>query len=237
MREFLAVAPAAVGARTAETGTAVALAVGAAPRQIEVNRIVGLTAIEQLDELRKWYDGAPHWVSLDPAVGLDTEVVARGYRAGYPWQKFERGVGPYAATTDLQVADARAPDDFAQAVVLGYGLPTAFAGWVANLVGRAGWHCFVAYDGTAAAGAGTLYVSGDTGWLGTAATRPEQRGRGAQSAILAARVARARELGVTRLVTETGVPRDGAPGASYRNILRAGFRETYVRPNYAAPET
>jgi hypothetical protein len=37
------------------------------------------------------------------------------------------------------------------------------------------------------------------------------------------------------LVTETGVPRDRQPGASFRNIVRSGFRPTYVRPNYASP--
>jgi hypothetical protein len=44
-------------------------------------------------------------------------------------------------------------------------------------------------------------------------------------------VSLAHELGLRLLVTETGVPRDGRPGPSYRNILRAGFREAYVRPN------
>ena len=64
---------------------------------------------------------------------------------------------------------------------------------------------------------------------------PSHRGRGAQSAILAARVERARERGLRVLITETGVPRDGRPGASYRNIVKSGFEPTYVRPNYASP--
>jgi len=234
LRDFLALAPSELGARVVESGTAVALSLGAAPGQIEFNRIIGLTRIEQLDELAPSYGGAAHWVSLDPAAGLDATLLERGYTHGYAWQKFERGVEPYDATTALTVEEAREPRDYAETVIAGFGLPDAFA-WTETLVGRSGWHCFVAYDGDTPAGAGTLYVSGDAGWLGAAATRPEQRGRGAQGAILAARIERARELGLVQLFTETGVPRDGVAGASYRNIVRAGFREAYVRPNYAAP--
>lgn len=236
MRDFLAAAPAWVGARCNENGSAVALSLAAASGQVEFNRIVGLTAIEQLDELAPEYGDSSYWVSLDPASGLDAALLERGYTPAYAWQKFERGVEAYDTTTALAVEEAREPRDFAETLITGYGLPAHFADWIATLVGRAGWHCFVAYDAATPAGAGALYVSDDVGWLGVAATRPEQRGRGAQGAILAARIGRARELGLTRLFTETGVPRDGVPGPSYRNIVRAGFREAYVRPNYAAPE-
>ena len=61
------------------------------------------------------------------------------------------------------------------------------------------------------------------------------RGRGAQSAILAARIEDARRQGCGTVVTETGELADDRPSSSYRNILRAGFRETGVRPNYRAP--
>jgi hypothetical protein len=50
--------------------------------------------------------------------------------------------------------------------------------------------------------------------------------------VLAARIERARELGLHLLVTETGAPEDPGAGTSYRNILRAGFEPAYVRPNY-----
>src|SRR4029077_18965400 len=88
------------------------------------------------------------------------------------------------------------------------------------------------YDGERAVGAGALFVSGKTGWFGIAGTLPEARGRGSQGALFAARIDRARELGLDLLVTETGVPRDGQPGPSYRNMLRVGLEPTYVRPNY-----
>ena len=103
------------------------------------------------------------------------------------------------------------------------------------VVDRPGWTWLVAWSGDDAAGVDALFAHGEVGWLGFGATRPEHRGRGAQGAILAGRIERARELGLLRLVTETGAPREDGPGPSYRNILRAGFREIEVRPNLASP--
>jgi GNAT superfamily N-acetyltransferase len=61
---------------------------------------------------------------------------------------------------------------------------------------------------------------------------PALRGRGAQTALLRARIEAARELGCAVLVTETGEPAGRQPGASYRNIRRAGFEPAYVRQNH-----
>ena len=208
-----------------------ALAVRCPLAGTELNRILGLEAIAQLDELEPLFEDGRIVVSLDPATGLEPKLAARGFAPGYPWQKFVREPAPLHAETSLAVEPARRPEHFAHAAVHGYGLTAAFEPWAAGLVGRAGWHCLVAYDGATPVATGVLHVAEDVGWVGVGATLPEYRGRGAQSALLAARVSLAHELGLRLLVTETGVPRDGRPGPSYRNILRAGFREAYVRPN------
>ena len=65
---------------------------------------------------------------------------------------------------------------------------------------------------------GTLYVSPHGGYLANAFTQPEFRGRGCQTALLAARVADAAELGLDFLATDI-VPET----ISHRNIRRAGF--------------
>ena len=67
------------------------------------------------------------------------------------------------------------------------------------------------------------------------AARPEHRGKGAQTALLAARIERARTLGLAALTTETGERLPDRPSGSYRNILRAGFVEAYLRPNLVSP--
>src|SRR5436190_8455369 len=233
MRDWAAASPGGP-VEAAERGGAVALRSTAFPVR-ELNRVVGLYGPAALDELGPLYAGGSFWVALDPDAGLDDELQARGFVPDYAWQKFERGLEPVDARTDLRVVDAETPDDFGTAFAKGYGLPPALGDFARSVVGRRRWHCFVAYDGAVAVAAGALFESGDAGWLGAAATLPSHRGRGAQSAILGARVERARERGLRVLVTETGVPRHGQPGASYRNILRSGFRPTYVRPNYASP--
>lgn len=238
--EMFAAAPPGVGAELARAGAAVAVRIPGVPLT-ELNRIVGLTSIAELEQLEPLYEGGRTVVSLDPAAGLDTELEARGYAQGYPWQKFERGVEPYVAPTDLRIEEADRAGGFGAAIAGAFGAPAAFASWFDELVGRPGWSVFASFDGDRCIGGGALFVLEDpgvseyTGWLGIGGTLADARGRGSQGAVFAARIDRARELGVTRLVTETGVPRDGQSGPSYRNMLRVGFEPTYVRPNYVKP--
>jgi GNAT superfamily N-acetyltransferase len=231
--DTIAAAPDFVPARSKRTGSAVAIRVPGVPL-VELNRIMGLSSTAELDELEPFFESDPVVVSLDPEAGLDAELRGRGYRACYAWQKFERGLEPYEARTELRIAEA-APGDYGPVIAAAFGAPPSFAPWLDALIARPGWHVFASYDEGRAVGGGALFAPGGTGWLGIAGTLPEARGRGSQGAIFAARIERARELGLALLVTETGVPRDGQPGPSYRNMLRVGFRETYVRPNYVRP--
>ena len=48
------------------------------------------------------------------------------------------------------------------------------------------------------------------------------------------RIQKALERGLRRLTVETGARLGDRSAESYRNILRAGFREAYVRPNWTA---
>jgi GNAT superfamily N-acetyltransferase len=205
------------------------------PSTRELTRILGLYDASVLDALDPFFERQEYWVSLDPEAGIEDELEARGYTADYAWQKFERGIEPFEARTELRIGAA--DERFGAVFVAAYGVDPASASWLASVHRREGWHAFAAYDGGESVATGALFVAGDVGWFGLGATLPEARGRGAQSAILAARIDRARELGLTLLVTETGTPRDGRPGASYRNILRAGFEPSYIRPNYRSPTT
>jgi GNAT superfamily N-acetyltransferase len=199
------------------------------------SRVLRLTSTEPLEEIAAFYGETPWWVADSHDLGPQLEE--RGFARDYGWMKFSRGVGPREAQSDLQVVPVgtEQADDFARVVVGGYGMPERLKPLAANVVGRPGWSCYVAYDGEAPAGAGALFTQERVGWLGFGATLPEYRGRGAQSAILAARIEDARTQGCSTVVTETGALEDGKPSNSYRNILRAGFREAYVRPNYRAP--
>jgi GNAT superfamily N-acetyltransferase len=218
----------------AEIGGATCLAL----RQIEsrmLNRVLGLSSPEPLEEIADFYGETPWWVS--DSHGIGPELEDRGFARDYGWMKFSRGVGPREAHSDLDVhlVGPERAGDFARVVAEGFDMPDWTQSLAANIVGRPGWSCYVAYDGEQAAGAGALFVDGQVGWLGYAATLPRYRGRGAQSGLLAARIEDARKQGCSTVITETGELDEGRPSSSYRNILRAGFREAGVRANYRAP--
>jgi GNAT superfamily N-acetyltransferase len=199
------------------------------------NRAVGLESIEPLDEIAAFYGESPWWVY--DVNGLGPALTERGFTDDYGFMRFSRGTGPREARSGLHVVRV-VPDragDFAKVVVGGFEMPEWSTPLAANVVGRPGWSCFVAYDGDVPAGAGALFVHERTGWLGFGATLPEFRGRGAQSVILAARIEDARRQSCARVVTETGAREEGRPSSSYRNIVRAGFREQGVRANFRAP--
>jgi len=151
------------------------------------------------------------------------------------WVKFWRPAEPAPPTaTELKIVpvDRRCAGRFADAVLAGFGMPPMLKPWLMALVERDGWHCFMALDGEVAVAGAALRVAGGIGWLGNGATRPEYRRRGAQSALLAARIAAGLARGVEGFVTETGRPLQGEPGPSFANIQRAGFRIAYERPNW-----
>jgi len=190
-----------------------------------------------LDEMERFYAhlGVRATVAVaGGAEGLDDLLARRGYVAHRPWMTFHREAGaPDAPETRLRtdVAEARDAAAFGGIVAAGFGLAPEMSAWFAALVGRPGWTCLLARDGRVPVGAAAMYAHDDSAWFTLGATLPEHRGRGAQGALFAARAARASAMGLRHLVTETGLP----AGPSYRNMLRAGFREAALRPNLLAP--
>ena len=87
--------------------------------------------------------------------------------------------------------------------------------------------CFLARINGQVAGGGTLAARGRIAGLFGASTLPGFRGRGVQTALLQARMRRARELGCELAMSLA------QPGsASQRNITRQGFRTLYTRVKF-----
>jgi GNAT superfamily N-acetyltransferase len=85
-------------------------------------------------------------------------------------------------------------------------------------------HCFLALVDGSVAGGGAVSTRGGVCGLFGASTLPEFRGRGAQTALLQARIAWAAAQGCDVAVSIT------QPGsASHRNMERQGFRVAYTR--------
>jgi GNAT superfamily N-acetyltransferase len=165
-------------------------------------------------------------------------LVAEGLEKARGWQKFCRGrEAVRRGTADFRI-DEIGPEHgaaFARIACNAFDLGDAAVPWLAALAGRSRWHIFMAFVGDEPAGIGALYVEDDIGSTDLGATAPRFRGRGIQQAVLARRIECALDLGCREIVTCTGVAVPGDPQHSYSNIKRAGFRETYVRENYAPP--
>jgi len=92
--------------------------------------------------------------------------------------------------------------------------------------------CFLAYVGESPAGGGAISVHGPTAALFSAATLPEFRRSGVQTALLAARLAAAAASGCDLAQVHT------APGSgSQRNVERIGFRLAYTKCAMRRPQT
>lgn len=138
-------------------------------------------------------------------VGADDDAWMRVLVAG-----FAAGDGTGAAVDDF------GHDVIAQ-VMHDFGAATGFARYVARLDG-------------AAVGAATMRIDDGIALLCGATTLPHARRRGVQGALLATRLADARDAGCTLAVVTT------APGSiSQSNVMRSGFELGYARAILVRP--
>ena len=173
---------------------------------------------------------------LPGAPAAEAWLQGNGFERGYAWMKFVRDPHPprFPEPEGVEVVELARPDEepFGTIAAVGFGLPAWGASFFAHLPGRPGWRCYAArVDGEAQACAAMLIGDG-IAEFGIAATLESARGRGCQTALLHRRIRDAGEAGCHTLFVETGERVPDRPAASYRNILKAGFEEAYLRPNW-----
>jgi hypothetical protein len=159
-----------------------------------------------------------------------------GFAPASGWMKFVRDAHPprFKAPADVEVVELTEGDGgpFGMVAATGFGIPAWAAAFFARLPGRKGWRCYAArVDGEIAA-CGAMLIDGDVAELGIGATLESARRRGCQLALLHRRVLDAAAAGCRTLFIETGERVEDRPAGSYRNILRAGFEEAYLCPNW-----
>lgn len=160
----------------------------------------------------------------------------RDYERGYGWMKFVRDPSP---------SDLREPEGvevvelgrgrneaFGRISAAGFELPDWGSAFFGGLPGQEGWRCYEARIDGEPKGCAAMLINEGVAEFGVAATLESARGRGCQTALLHRRIEDARTAGCHILFVETGERTADRPSASYRNILRAGFREAYLRPNW-----
>ena len=154
------------------------------------------------------------------------------------WTKVYRAAtAPAAIETDVRIerASSGQADLFGALACQGFGMPAVLSPLMAATAGRRGWHHYIAWSGDQPAAVGAMFVQGEVGWLGVAATLPMFRRRGAQGALMARRIRDGAAQGCRWFVTETGEDTPERPNPSYRNMRRLGFVDAYRRPNYMNP--
>jgi GNAT superfamily N-acetyltransferase len=248
--DMYAAAPPALGLRCERVGPATVLLAPRIPVSY-FNRVIGLggrvpATQRELDAALDLFRGAgvaDFWLHLTPSARpteLKDWIEARGLRppARRAWVKFLRTPAPAAelprhlpAVRAAAAADAPA---VAHTAVTAFGMPPSLGEWFASLIGRRGWSVLVAEADGRIVATGSVFIRDGTGWLGIGATLPDYRRRGAQTALLAARVAAAAQAGCTVVATETGESVADEPNPSLANIRRAGFVQVCSRANFAS---
>ncbi|MGE5527078.1 MAG: hypothetical protein ACM3Q9_00240 [Methanosarcina sp.] len=172
---------------------------------------------------------------LPGSAAAEEWLRGNGFERGYAWMKFVRDAHPPRfKVPDLEVVELSDPEQapFGMVAAAGFSMYPWAAAFFANLPGREGWRCYVAIvDGEAQACA-AMVIEGGIAEFGIAATLEGARGRGCQLALLHRRIVDAAAAGCHTLFVETGERVPDRPSISYRNILRAGFEEAYLRPNW-----
>ena len=196
-----------------------------------------------LDEILAFFDDASAPAAVfqlspvaDPATWPDL-LAARGLTPGATWVKFlSRLEGPRGHEGQLEVRpiEPGTTEQYADVYLRGFGMPTEgpFQEWICALPTAPAWQCFGAWDGKELIAAANLFITDKVGVLGGAATLDTARGRGGQSALMAARLTAAWQAGCEWISTETGSETEAEPNPSLHNMRRLGLTELYERRNW-----
>jgi len=145
----------------------------------------------------------------------------------YPCAFHTTLVRDIASTPDMntaveRVTDAATMDAFLDAYIAGWAVPDG-PGFKRNVsaawLDRPGWSLFFAYVDGKPAAEGILYVRDGVGYLADASCDPNYRGRGLHAALLARRIAEARDAGAAFVCSGAAYL-----STSHRNMERAGMR-------------
>lgn len=204
-------------------------------------------AVEEghLDDAIDWVESfeVDYYVPLTPgALGTPSAedwLNRSGFRRASDWIRFVRGVSPPETTQPVGIEVFELEEDEGEGmsaiVAAGFGLPLWAGTLFFDLPGREGWRCYVAVIDGVSQACGAMFVHDGVAALGIAATLEPARGRGCQTALLRRRILDATTEGCHTIFVEAGERMPDPRAISYRNIIRAGFKAAYLRPNWQPP--
>lgn len=214
---------------------------------VELNRLlgVGLTRTPSEAELAEMVQafeevGAPRYMVPVPPTEANRDVGRRledlGLRHYYNWMRLTREVTDLPVIAPSSVTVARTgpadADTFTKILAEAFGFSPAIAPLAGAVIGRPGWHHYLAYEDDEPIGTAAMFVSGAWAWFGFAATVASHRGRGAQTSLVTRRLRDAASEGCRWVSVETMEQTPERDVPSFRNLTRLGFSVAYRRPNY-----
>lgn len=246
MRAYADAAPAASGPATTRLGGGVVLAMRRDPNGYW-NKALGFTEpitgalIDEILAFWRTHGTTRATLQLRPEALPDdwAEIcAARGIEdSGGRIVKLSCPIGETipAGPDDLDVrpvTEADAPD-WAAVILDAFGFEhEGQAEMFLGTVGDPRFRPFAIWADGRIVGGANLYLDGEVAGLNADGTVAGFRRRGAQSALVAARIAAAREAGCRWVVAETGWSDATPRHSSLNNMKRAGLRPNYIRPSW-----
>lgn len=168
------------------------------------------------------------WLGPGPGIDAVRDWLSAGGFSRVAWTGYPTLVHENSDTipfqTDLTIREITAEDVAQYRDRLGETMWPEYA----RSAGRKGFCHYMAFDGERPVATAALCAFEDLGYLTMASTCEGDRRRGAQQALIARRVERAREIGCSIIVSETLTMLK----ESCRNLERAGFRTVYDKEVY-----
>jgi GNAT superfamily N-acetyltransferase len=236
-----------------ERGTAAGLALFHGSPHPLTNRIVRLglsrpASLSSLDSIIEKYDASGATmicVPLSPTArpsALPRLLKGRGFKPAIKEVKLYRSTAnPPPKDTHIRMVTAKAEDH--ETVLNLYrnaGMDHGWAEIAATNLTSPLWNCYLAMEDKKPVALATMLVSGGFAWFTPGWTLPEYRRRGHQRALMAHRIAAARELGCGWVSANLDVTDDAGftmryytpMGFTMRSYTRYGFKVLYMRTTY-----
>ncbi|MBV1941201.1 GNAT family N-acetyltransferase [Streptomyces sp. BV286] len=175
----------------------------------------------------------PGWAAIASKLGLTEDS---------RYTKLSRDIERMPATVGVPVLEAgwrvgvvedRQAHEWDTVMMTTFGFTSPdMIGMAASFVGKANWRQYAVWADKRIVAVGSVFLNGECAHMFAGATLPDARGRGAQSALLAARLHAAAAEGCRWIVAETAAENSGEHNPSLHNLLRAGFEPMYDRANW-----
>jgi GNAT superfamily N-acetyltransferase len=187
-----------------------------------LQKLIGMFTEEGVRRFFAWLSPGPEMESM--RRWLADNGFERNRWVKYPTLVHDATAATAQGRTDLEIKEVSAAEVAAASDRLGETMWPDYA----RSAGKDGCYHYMAFDRARPVAIAALYAFEDIGYLAMASTAEPDRRRGAQQALIARRIDKARELGCAIVVSETLSVLEG----SLRNLRRAGFREIYDKEVY-----